>query len=91
LQVGRIEAPLRPPERLHEAALISFEIARRHRFATDVRNLPDGINFHLLPSGNPVTFDDRRQLRWRNAGGSAELINGAYEASSSYLKENGRW
>ena len=32
LQVGRIEAALRPPVRLHEAALISFEIARRHRF-----------------------------------------------------------
>jgi len=30
LQVGRIESPLRPPQRLHEAALISFEIARRH-------------------------------------------------------------
>lgn len=91
LQVGRIEAPLRPPERLHEAALISFEIARRHRFAADVRNLPDGIDFHLLPSGNPVKFDDRRQLKWRNTGDSAELITGAYEASSSYLKEIGRW
>jgi len=34
LQVGRLEAPLRPPERLHEAALISFEIARRHRYAS---------------------------------------------------------
>ncbi len=82
---------MRPPERLHEAALISFEIARRHRFAADVRNLPDGIDFHLLPSGNPVKFDDRRQLKWRNTGGSEELIAGAYEASSSYLKEIERW
>ena len=87
LQVGRVEAPLRPPERLHEAALISFEIARRHRFSQDVRNLPEGIDFHLLPSGNPVNFDDRRQLKWRDTGLTQELIDGAYEATSRYLSE----
>ena len=85
LQVGRIEAPLRPPKRLHEAALIAFEIARRHRFGTGVRRLPDGIEFHLLPSGNPVEFDDRRQLKWRDTTGTAELIEGGYRASSAYL------
>lgn len=87
LQVGRIEAPLRPPERLHEAALISFEIARRHRFSQDVRELPTGIDFHLLPSGNPVQFDDRRQLRWRDTGATDELIEGAYEATARYLSD----
>ncbi len=86
LQVGRVEAPLRPPQRLYEAALISFEIARRHRFYTDVRNLPDGIEFHLLPSGNPVSFDDRRQLKWKDTGGSGDLIAGAHAASTLYLE-----
>lgn len=89
LQVGRIEAPLRPPERLHEAALISFEIARRHRFSQDVRNLPEGIDFHLLPSGNPVNFDDRRQLKWRDTGSTQELIDGAFEATALYLSDVG--
>lgn len=89
LQVGRIEAPLRPPERLHEAALISFEIARRHRFSQDVRNLPEGIDFHLLPSGNPVNFDDRRQLKWRDTGSTQELIDGAFEATTLYLSDVG--
>ena len=89
LQVGRIEAPLRPPKRLHEAALISFEIARRHRFGTGVERLPDGIEFHLLPSGNPVEFDDRRQLRWRDSSNAGPLIEGAYRASSRYLVEAG--
>ena len=89
LQVGRVEAPLRKPERLHEAALISFEIARRHRFSQDVRDLPEGIDFHLLPSGNPVNFDDRRQLRWRDTGGTEELIEGAYIATSRYLEDVG--
>ena len=89
LQVGRLEAPLRPPERLHEAALISFEIARRHRYATAMETLPTDIDVHVLPSGNPVEFDDRRQLRWRDTGDIFELVDGAYAASSAYLRENG--
>jgi len=86
LQVGRIESALRPPERLHEAALISFEIARRHRFTTAVENLPEGIDLHLLPSGNPVAFDDARQLRWRDVSSTNGLIDGAYDASMTYLE-----
>ena len=89
LQVGRMEASLRPPVRLHEAALISFEIARRHRFSTEVEKLPDEIDFHLLPSGNPVNFDDRRQLKWRDTGSTGKLIEGAYQATSKYLAEAG--
>lgn len=88
-QVGRIETPLRPPERLYEAALISLEIARRHRFASDVRTLPESVEFHMFPSGNPVNFDDRRQLRWRDAAASDVLMAGAYEATSQYLADNG--
>jgi NTE family protein len=86
LQVGRIESQLRPPERLHEAALISFEIARRHRFTTAVENLPEGIELHLLPSGNPVAFDDARQLKWRDVSSTNQLIDGAYAASKAYLE-----
>ena len=89
LQVGRIEAPLRAPKRLHEAALISFEIARRHRFGTEVQRLPQGVEYHMLPSANPVEFDDRRQLRWRDTGDTARLIEGAYQASVQYLGELG--
>lgn len=87
LQVGRVESPLRPPRRLYESALISFEIARRHRFTTTLDNLPVGIEVHLLPSGNPVAFDDRRQLRWRKTGDTSGLIDVAYQASSQYLEK----
>ncbi len=85
LQVGRVESPLRPPHRLHEAALLSFEIARRHRFRTGVRRLPGEVDLHVLPSGNLLPFDDRRQLRWRDAAGTGQLIDGAYRASAEYL------
>ncbi len=87
LQVGRLEAPLRPPKRLYEAALIAFEIARRHRYTTTVENLPEGVELHLLPSGNPVAFDDSRQRKWRDVSATDELIQGAYEASARYLAE----
>jgi len=90
LQVGRMEAPLRPPERLHEAALIAFEIARRHRYATTVQDLPEGIDLHLLPSANKVSFDDSRQRKWRDVSATHELIKGAFEASSDYLADRRR-
>lgn len=85
LQVGRIESPLRPPERLYEAALISFEIARRHRFVTTMRHLPEDVEVHLLPTGSPVAWDDRRQLNWKDTGGIEERMNTAYKASVDYL------
>lgn len=88
LQVGRIESPLRPPNRLHEAALISFEIARRHRFATAMRHLPEGVEVHILPTGDPIAFDDRRQLRWKETGGVEERMKVAYQATIEYLERD---
>ncbi len=88
LQVGRIESPLRVPERLYEAALISFEIARRHRFTTTMRNLPDGVDVHLLPTGSPVAWDDRSQLKWKDTGGIEDRMTTAYYATLEYLQED---
>lgn len=90
LQVGRIESPLRPPERLYEAALISFEIARRHRFVTTMRDLPDDVEVHLLPTGSPVAWDDRSQLKWKDTGGIEDRMKTAYRASVEYLEASGR-
>lgn len=85
LQVGRIESPLRPPQRLYEAALISFEIARRHRFTTTMRNLPDDVEVHLLPTGSPIAWDDRSQLKWKDTGGIEDRMATAYYATLEYL------
>lgn len=85
LQVGRVESPLRVPERLYEAALISFEIARRHRFTSTLRNLPEGVDVHVLPAGAPVAWDDRSQLKWRDTGGIEERMKTAYQATCDYL------
>src|SRR5207245_2204117 len=46
LHVGRIERPLQPPRNLFQVATVAFEIARRHRFAHDMEDLPAGIVAH---------------------------------------------
>lgn len=85
LQVGRVEQPLRVPEKFYETALVSFEIARRHRFGSARDNLVPGVEMHLLPSGHRLDFDDRRQANWADLGSTDELIEGAYSASRDYL------
>ena len=85
LQVGRLEQPLRPPTRIYEPGLLAFEIARRHRFATMRDQTIPGVKIHVLPSGNKIEFDDRRQLRWNDMDETEVLTDKAYRASASYL------
>lgn len=86
LQVGRIEAPLSPPTLPWEVGLVAFEIARRHRFATTMAHLPDGIEVHVLPTGSdPVPYADRRQFRYRDFESIPRRIDEAYAASAAYL------
>ncbi len=87
LQVGRIETPLRPPERLWEAGLVSFEIARRHRFTSMLKNLPPAVEVHVLPTGSPVAWDSARQLRWRSTEGVERRMELAYKATNDYLND----
>ncbi|WP_329459735.1 patatin-like phospholipase family protein [Streptomyces sp. NBC_01497] len=87
LQVGRIEAPLRPPRYPWQVAMVSFEIARRHRFARDMADLPDDVTVHVLPSGASAReWTPVNQLRHRDFARTAERIEQAYEASSRYLE-----
>ena len=88
LQVGRIEEPLTVPRLPWEVASVAFEIARRHRFARDMADLPSGVEVHVLPSGGPVGRSGAAgQLRHRDFGRSEERIDRAYRASCAYLAE----
>lgn len=87
LQVGRLEQPLRAPTKFYEPALIAFEIARRHRFGSIRDRIPPGVELHILPSANDVAFDDRRQLKWTDLGETGKLVDGAYNASMTYLDQ----
>ncbi len=87
LQVGRIERPLSPPRLPWEVATVAFEIARRHRFARDMADLPSDVTVHVLPSGaaSAEVSGTLSQLRYRAFGQTAQRIERAYAASARYL------
>jgi NTE family protein len=91
LQVGRLEKPLQPPRWPWEVALVAFEIARRHRFSSDLLSLPDSVELHVLPTGGsaaPAYNDVPGQLRLRRATRTVtQQIDVSYEASLRYLQE----
>ena len=91
LQVGRLEKPLKAPRWPWEVGLVAFEIARRHRFASDLTSMPKGVTLHVLPTGGsaaPAYNDLSGQLRvGRIARTVGQQIEASYEASMSYLAQ----
>ena len=85
LQVGRIERPLAAPRQPWEVASVCFEIARRHRFARDMEDLPDDVTVHVLPTGSDPPAGAARQLRYRDFGSARERIERAHRATAAYL------
>jgi NTE family protein len=91
LHVGRLDRPLEPPRWPWEVGLVAFEIARRHRFIGDVAALPDGLEVHVLPTGqqDPPRYTDLSQFRYRDASHVGERVARAADASARYLEERG--
>ncbi len=85
LHVGRIEAPLTVPKTPLQVALVTFEIARRHRFNRDLASLPDGVHAHVLPTGEAANAS-LRQLNYRDFKAVARRVESAYEATSAHLR-----
>jgi NTE family protein len=88
LHVGRIDTPLRPPRRPWEVAMVAFEISRRHRFARDLADVPDGVEVHVLPAGVGAAprWDSREILRYRDMSGIDRRIEIARTAAADYLR-----
>jgi NTE family protein len=86
LQVGRIDRPLSVPRRPWEVARVSFEIARRHRFARELAEVPDGVEVHVLPARGTTASDDSLMAH-RNFSTVSARIEGSYQASREYLEE----
>ena len=86
LHVGRVEEPLTPPTGPLQVGVVAFEIARRHRFVEEMRQLPDDVTVHVLPTGGPPKAD-LSQLRYRDFSKVEDRIGRAYEASAAYLAE----
>jgi NTE family protein len=88
MQVGRIERPLQPPRRPWEVAAVAFEIARRHRFATELASVPDDVTVHVLPTGDPdpPRYADASALKYRDSSRVPRRIALAQAASTEYLQ-----
>ncbi|MBD5786877.1 patatin-like phospholipase family protein [Cellulosimicrobium terreum] len=84
LQVGRIEEPLRAPRNAVEVAKVTFEISRRHRFARELAEVPDGVAVHVLPSGGPLPGDDKISSS-RRLDATRMRAAASYEAAARYL------
>lgn len=90
LQVGRVEQPLEAPTRPWEVATVAFEIARRHRFAEVMLDLPPDVTVHVLPAGEDAAAPSGlAQLRYRSPGDVGARMDAAYEATSAYLEAAG--
>jgi NTE family protein len=91
MHVGRLDRPLEPPRWPWEVALVAFEIARRHRFIGDLASLPDTLDVHVLPTGQPEApkYNDLSALRYRVTEGVGDSIERAHVASVAYLDEHG--
>jgi NTE family protein len=84
LQVGRIDRQLKPPKRPWEVARVSFEIARRHRFAREMAELPPEVEAHVLPARGTSARDDS-VFAHRDFSGVQQRIDRTYRACLEYL------
>jgi NTE family protein len=80
LQVGSFSRPREKPRRPLDVAVSAYWIARHHRYKRDLDNLPEDVELHLLPHGQPPL------MRYNDFTRTPELIGTAYEASSAYLQ-----
>ena len=89
LHVGRLDRPLEPPRWPWEVALVAFEIARRHRVIGDLAALPEGVEVHVLPTGqqDPPRYTDLSQFRYGDTAHVQERIARAGVASARYLED----
>lgn len=78
LEVGRMHRDF-TTKRPVNAGQRAIALARRHRFESMMARLPDHIDVHVLPNGDPP------QVGFGKNHLCGEIIEGAYEASMTYL------
>ena len=87
LHVGHIDDPLEVPRLPWDVAMVSFEIARRHRFHREVMTRRDGVSIHIMPTGRtPGRYNDFSKLRYNNNRAIRATIETAEQASTTMLE-----
>lgn len=86
LHVGHIDDPLTAPRHPWDVAMVSFEIARRHRFHREVESARDNVEIHVLPTGKPPgRFNDPAKLRYNQDKAIQVHIDTAEQATLEQL------
>lgn len=81
LDVGSLERTRPDPKRPYEVLLQAVSIARASRLRIDQENVPEGSRLIRLPGV------DAGNLRYDNFTRSAELIEGGYRATATFLRQ----
>ena len=82
MHTGSVEQPLAVPTWPWEVATVAYEIARRHRFATEIAALPKGVEVFVMPAGAGAAAASRS----RDTQRVRSRIEEAYQASRAYLQ-----
>lgn len=86
LHVGHIDDRLVVPTRPWDVGVVAFEIARRHRFTSDLANTPSGVSVHVLPTGAKVgRYNDPTKLKFGDLSKVRISIESAFQATLGYL------
>ncbi|WP_017615825.1 patatin-like phospholipase family protein [Nocardiopsis salina] len=85
LHVGRVDEPLTAPTTPVETARVAFEIARRHRWARDLADLPDDVDLHVLPTGGALE-GDQNLSSYKRMDTAPARIDRAHRATRAYLE-----
>ncbi|MDH3302583.1 MAG: patatin-like phospholipase family protein [Acidimicrobiia bacterium] len=87
LHVGHIDDELVVPRHPWDVAMVSFEIARRHRFNNEVAQHREGVTIHVMPTGRPPgRYNDLSKLRYWDAEPIRATIAAAQLAGLEYLE-----
>jgi len=88
LHVGHIDDALEVPTRPWDVGVVALEIARRHRFASDLADVPPGASVHVLPTGAPAgRYNDPSKFRYGNLSNANRQITSAFEATTAVLEQ----
>jgi NTE family protein len=91
LHVGNIDAPLEAPRHPWDVAMVSFELARRHRFHRELEIAGEDVRVHVLPTGrSPGRYNDVNKLRYNHDRLIRAQVDAAERATLAYLDDLAR-
>ncbi len=86
MHVGHVDDALEVPSAPWDVAVVAFEVARRHRFASDLASVPDGTNVHVLPTGaRRGRYNDPSKLNYGKLSETRQQIDSSHKATVAYL------